>query len=82
MKKSLIILLALFAVLSVSAQRRGKKVQQPKFTVTAQEAMAAYDFSLAEEILEHQIAELTKKKQPTIHEEELLETVRKSQHHK
>ena len=79
MKKSLIILLALFAVLSASAQRRGKKVQQPKYTVTAQEAMAAYDFSLAEEILEHQIAELTKKKQPTIHEEELLETVRKSQ---
>ena len=61
MKKSLIILLALFAVLSASAQRRGKKVQQPKYTVTAQEAMAAYDFSLAEEILEHQIAELTKK---------------------
>ena len=54
-------------------------MQQPKYTVTAQEAMAAYDFSLAEEILEHQIAELTKKKQPTIHEEELLETVRKSQ---
>ena len=77
MKKSLIILLALFAVFSASAQRRGKKVQQPKYTVTAQEAMAAYDFSLAEEILEHQIAELTKKKQPTIHEEELLETVRK-----
>ena len=79
MKKSLIILVALFTALSASAQRKGKKVQEPKYTVTAQEAMAAYDFNLAEEILEHQIADLTKKKLPTIQEEELLETARKSQ---
>ena len=79
MKKTLIILVALFAVLSASAQRKGKKVQEPKYTITAQEAMDAYDFALAEEILEYQIADLTKKKQPTIQEEELLEAVRKSQ---
>ena len=63
---------------SLLAQRRGRKAQ-PKYTVTAQEAMAAYDFDLAEEILEQQIADLTKKKQPTEQTEALLETVRKSQ---
>ena len=78
MKKSLIILAALLISLPMAAQRKGKKVQKPAYTVTAQEAMAAYDFSLAEEILEHQIADLTRKKQPTVQEEELLETVRKS----
>lgn len=78
MKKLIIIIIALLAVVPLSAQRRGKKVQKPKYTVTAEEAMAAYDFSLAEEILEDQIADLTKKKQPTDREEQLLETVRKS----
>jgi len=79
MKKSLFIIAVLCFSLSATAQKRGKKVQQPVYTVTPQEAMAAYDFALAEEILEHQIADLTKKKQPTIHEEELLEMARKSQ---
>lgn len=79
MKKSLFIIAVLCFSLSASAQKRGKKVQQPVYTVTPQEAMAAYDFALAEEILQHQIADLTKKKQPTIHEEELLEMARKSQ---
>ena len=79
MKKTLIILVALFAVLSSSAQRKGKKVQEPVYKVTAREAMDAYDFTLAEDILEHQIADLTKKKLPTIQEEELLEAARKSQ---
>ncbi len=78
MKKSLIILAALLIALPALAQRKGKKVQKPAYTVTAQEAMAAYDFSLAEEILEHQIAGLTKKKQPTDQEEGLLESARKS----
>ena len=64
---------------SLSAQRRGKRVQEPAQTVTPQEAMAAYDFSLAEELLESQIAKLKKKKQPTEQEEALLETARKSQ---
>ena len=79
MKKSLFIIAILCFSLSATAQKRGKKVQQPVYTVTPQEAMAAYDFALAEEILQHQIADLTKKKQPTIHEEELLEMARKSQ---
>ena len=78
MKKPLIILAALFICLSSSAQRKGKKVQEPVYTVTAQEAMAAYDFALAEEILEHQIADLTKKKLPTIQQEEQLEAARKA----
>lgn len=76
MKKSLVIIAVLCFSLSITAQKRGKA---PVYTVTPQEAIAAYDFSLAEEILEHQIADLTKKKQPTDYEEELLETVRKSQ---
>lgn len=79
MKKTFIIFAALLLSLNLSAQKKGKKVKEPVYTVTPQEAMAAYDFSLAEEILEHQIADLTKKKQPTIQEEALLETVRKSQ---
>ena len=79
MKKTFIILTALVLSLNLSAQKRGKKVKEPVYTVTPQEAMAAYDFSLAEEILQHKIADLTKKKQPTIQEEALLETVRKSQ---
>ena len=79
MKKTFIILAALFLSLNLSAQKRGKKAKEPVYTVTSQEAMAAYDFSLAEEILEHQIADLTKKKQPTIQEEAMLEAARKSQ---
>ena len=79
MKKTFIILAALFLSLNLSAQKRGKKAKEPVYTVTPQEAMAAYDFSLAEEILEHQIADLTKKKQPTIQEEAMLEAARKSQ---
>ena len=79
MKKSLIILTALLLSLPISAQRKGRKAQQPAYTVTPQEAMAAYNFSLAEEILEHQIEDLKKKKQSTVQEEELLESVRKSQ---
>lgn len=79
MKKTFIILLALFLSLNLSAQKRGKKAKEPVYTVTPQEAMAAYDFALAEEILEHQIADMTKKKQPTFQEEAMLEAARKSQ---
>ncbi|MBP5631057.1 MAG: hypothetical protein J6W97_05815 [Bacteroidaceae bacterium] len=79
MKKTFIILAALFLSLNLSAQKRGKKAKEPVYTVTPQEAMAAYDFALADEILEHQIADLTKKKQPTIQEEAMLEAARKSQ---
>lgn len=75
MKKSVIILAVLSFSLALSAQRR----KQTAPTITPQEAMAAYDFTLAEELLEQQIADLTRKKQPTTHEEALLETVRKSQ---
>ena len=77
MKKLLVIIVVLCITLPTEAQR--KRVKEPVYTVTAEEAIAAYDFSLAEEILEHQIASLEKKKQPTDYEENLLETVRKSQ---
>lgn len=79
MKKLSFILAALVLSLSLSAQRRGRKVQKPVYTVTPQEAMAAYDFALAEEILEHQIEDMKKRKQPTMNEERLLESARKSQ---
>lgn len=79
MKKTFILLAALFLSLNLSAQKKGKKAKEPVYTMTPQEAMAAYDFTLAEEILEHQIADLTRKKQSTIHEEALLEAARKSQ---
>ena len=79
MKKTLLILAVLLLSVPASAQRgRAKKTQKPVYTVTAQEAMAAYDFSLAEEILEHEIAELEKKKKPTAEQEQLLDIVHKS----
>lgn len=79
MKKTLLILAVLLLSVPASAQRgRGRKTQKPVYTVTAQEAMAAYDFSLAEEILEHEIAELEKKKKPTAEQEQLLDIVHKS----
>lgn len=75
MKKSVILLAILGFSLALSAQR--KKQQAP--AITPQKAMAAYDFTLAEELLEQQIADLKRKKQSTVHEEAMLETVRKSQ---
>ena len=75
----MLMLVLLLLSLPASAQRRGRRAQQPVKTVTPQEAMAAYNFSQAEELLEQQIADLTKKKKPTEQEEALLETVRKSQ---
>lgn len=79
MKRALLIFVAILVSFSLSAQRgRTKKAKEPVYTVTPLEAMAAYDFSLAEEILLYQIAELEKKKKPTEQEEELLEVVRKS----
>ena len=75
MKKSVFILAVLCFSLAATAQRRKQAAQ----TVTPQEAMAAYDFTLAEQLLEQQIADLTRKKQPTDREEALLETARKSQ---
>ena len=75
MKKTLFLLTLLLLSALAFGQRKGR----PVYTVTPQEAMAAYNFSLAEEILEQQIADLKKKRQPTLTEEQLLETARKSQ---
>lgn len=66
---------------SLLAQRKGRNVVQkkPAQAVTVQQAMSAYDFSRAEEMLERQISDLKRKKQPTDREEKLLESARKSQ---
>lgn len=79
MKKPFIILIALALALPILAQRRARQAKPALPKVTPQEAMEAYNFALAEELLEHQIEDLKKKKQPTIQEEQLLEVARKSQ---
>ena len=79
MKKPILLLAVLFLSITASAQRRSSRAKEPVQSVTPQEAMAAYNFTLAEEILVQQIAKLTKKKQPTIQEEAMLEMARKSQ---
>ncbi len=79
MKKIIIVFVALFFSLASSSQRKGRRVvQKPVQAITVQDAMADYNFALAEEILEKQIVDLTKKKHSTAKEEALLETVRKS----
>ena len=79
MKKLIIVFVALLFTLESSSQRKGRRVvQKPVQAVTVQDAMADYNFSLAEEILEKQIADLTKKKHSTAKEEAMLETVHKS----
>lgn len=78
MKRYIFFALTLLLAICATAQRN-RRVQTPTYTVTPQEAMNAYNFSLAEEILESQIAALTKKKQPTQQEENLLETARRLQ---
>ncbi len=74
-KKFLVLILTL-ASLTASAQR--KRVKEPVFDITPEQAMASYDFEKAEEILEAQIAYLESTKQDTEEKEVLLETVRKN----
>lgn len=62
--------------LTISSQRR--RIVEPVFDITPEEAMAQYDFDKAEEILNAKIDYLTKKKQPTEYEDSLLEEVEKA----
>lgn len=62
--------------LTISSQRR--RIVEPVFDITPEEAMAQYDFDKAEEILNAKIEYLTKKKQPTEYEDSLLEEVEKA----
>ena len=76
MKRTALLLLMAFS-LTASAQRRRKPVE-PVFDVTPEQAIAAYDFNKAEEILNAQIDYLEKTQQPTDEKEALLEIVRKN----
>ena len=72
-----IILFSLIAFsLTASAQRR--RIVEPVFDITPEEAMAQYDFDKAEEILNAKIEYLIKKKLPTEYEDSLLEEVEKA----
>ena len=72
-----IILFSLIAFsLTASSQRR--RIVEPVFDITPEEAMAQYDFDKAEEILNAKIEYLIKKKQPTEYEDSLLEEVEKA----
>ena len=69
------ILLCVLMALPLSAQRRKKKEEPPKPSV--EECISKYDFTSAIEVLEGQISELKKKKQPTEELETKLEWVRR-----
>ena len=74
--RKILFLSILILSLSASAQRR--RIKEPVFDTTPEEAMAKYDFDKAEEILEAQIEYLEKVNQPTEEKEALLEIVRKN----
>lgn len=80
MKHQIFFILLLLASLPIGAQRN-KKVQQIDALTKASEAMHAYDFQEAIDVLETKIATEEKKrrgKQNTDKEEELLEVARKN----
>lgn len=76
MKRTAFFLLVALS-LAASAQRRRKPVE-PVFDVTPEQAIAAYDFDKAEEILNAQIEYLEKTQQPTDAKVSQLEIVRKN----
>ena len=75
MKKLLLITIMFSCCFAASAQR--KKVKQALPDINPVEAISEYKFADAEKYLVLAIEQLQKKKQPTIQEEELLETARK-----
>ena len=78
MNKILLILIMLMTCLAAPAQRRKvKQKEQALPDVNPVEAISEYKFKDAENYLVLAIEQLQKKKQPTVHEEELLETARK-----
>ena len=78
MKRILLTTIIIVCCLAASAQRRkGKAKEQPLPDVNPIEAISEYKFADAENYLVKAIQQLQKKNQPTIQEEELLETARK-----
>ena len=84
MKRILLSLLLLMALTGVQAQRKKatkvKKEPEPQLPqMTVEEALAAYDFTSAEELLNYEITTRKKQKEPTEEQEEKLQWVRKAQ---
>lgn len=78
MKRILFISIMIVCCLATSAQRRRAKAkEQPLPDINPVEAISEYRFADAENYLVLAIQQLQKKQQPTIQEEELLETARK-----
>lgn len=78
MKRFLFTVIIIACCLDASAQRRRDKAKEnPLPAINPVEAISEYRFEEAENYLVTTIQQLQKKKQPTIREEELLETARK-----
>lgn len=78
MKRILFTTIIIACCLVASAQRKRVKAKEPSLPeINPVEAISEYKFSDAENYLVTAIQQLQKKKQPTIQEEELLETARK-----
>lgn len=78
MNKTLLIIIMLMTCLAAPAQRKkARQKEQSLPNINPVEAINEYKFKDAENYLVLAIEQLKKKKQPTIHEEELLETARK-----
>ena len=63
------IILFSFIAFSLAASAQRRKIVEPVFDTTPEEAMAQYDFDKAEEILNAKIEYLIKKKLPTEYED-------------
>lgn len=84
MKRILLSLLLLMALTNIQAQRKKatkvKKEPEPVLPqMTVEEALAAYDFTSAEELLNYEVTTLKKQKEPTDKQEEMLQWVHKAQ---
>ena len=77
MNKILLITIMLMTCLAAPAQRKKVQKQQSLPEVNPAEAISEYKFRDAENYLVLAIEKMQKKREPTIHEEELLETARK-----
>ena len=83
MKKILLAMLLLLVLSDVQAQRRKPKTKkEPESQLPyakVEEALAAYDFETAEQLLNNEIEALNKSRQSTIEQEKKLQWVRRAQ---
>ena len=84
MKRILLSLLVLMVLTNVQAQRKRttkvKKEPEPVLLqMTVEEALAAYDFTSAEQLLNYEITTRKKQNEPTLEQEEKLQRVHKAQ---